>query len=194
MSSIDARVRYTRMIIEKSFLELLKTKPMSKVTVTELCQAAQINRATFYKHYLDVPDLQASLENEILSDFASFLQNCRFSGDMNYKTVLIEMLTYLQQYGSRFYLLCSGNAGSELPAKAFQLINDFAFPIMRQKLPKEEEERANLLYQFLTHGCGALLVSWLRGGNKLSVEEITEFIMRISGGAVQSVSGFGEER
>ena len=62
MSSIDARVRYTRMIIEKSFLELLKTKPMSKVTVTELCQAAQINRATFYKHYLDVADLLQKIE------------------------------------------------------------------------------------------------------------------------------------
>ena len=191
---MDIRSQRTKQLISESFLELLKGKPASRITVTEICSMTAINRATFYKHYLDVPDLQASLENEILSDFASFLQNCRFSGDMNYKTVLIEMLTYLQQYGSRFYLLCSGNAGSELPAKAFQLINDFAFPIMRQKLPKEEEERANLLYQFLTHGCGALLVSWLRGGNKLSIEEITEFIMRISGGAVRSVSGFGEER
>jgi len=154
---------------------------------------ASINRATFYKHYLDVPDLQASLENEILSDFASFLRSCGFSGNVKYKTVLIEMLTYLQQYGSRFYLLCSGNAGSELPAKAFQLVNDFAFPILRQKLPTEEEEKAKLLYQFLTRGCGALLVSWLRGEDKLSVEEIAEFIMRISGAAVQSVSGFGEE-
>jgi hypothetical protein len=134
------------------------------------------------------------LENEILSDFTSFLQNCCFSDNVKYKTVLIEMLTYLQQYGSRFYLLCSGNAGSELPAKAFQLINDFAFPIMRQKLPTGEEEKAKLLYQFLTHGCGALLVSWLRGEDKLSVDEIAEFIMRISGAAVQSVSGFGEER
>lgn len=57
MSSIDARVRYTRMITEQSFLELLKQKPVSKITVTELCELAQINRATFYKHYLDVQDL-----------------------------------------------------------------------------------------------------------------------------------------
>jgi hypothetical protein len=155
---------------------------------------ASINRATFYKHYLDVPDLQVSLENEILSDFTSFLQNCCFSDNVKYKTVLIEMLTYLQQYGSRFYLLCSGNAGSELPVKAFQLINDFAFPIMRQKRPTGEEEKAKLLYQFLTHGCGALLVNWLRGDSKLLAEEVAEYIMRISGAAVQSVSGFGEER
>ena len=191
---MDIRSQRTKQIISESFLELLKERPASRITVTEICSRASINRATFYKHYLDVPDLQTSLENEILSDFASFLTGRGFSDNVNYKTVLIEMLTYLQQYGSRFYLLCSGNAGSELPAKAFQRINDFAFPIMRQKLPTGEEEKAKLLYQFLTHGCGALLIGWLRGEAKLSVGEIAEFIMRISGAAVQSVSGSGEER
>ena len=155
---------------------------------------ASINRATFYKHYLDVPDLQASLENEILSDFEMFLKDYRFSGAVKYQTMLVEMLTYLQEHGSRFYLLCSGNAGSELPAKTFRLFNEFTFPIMRKKLPALQEEKATLLYQFLTHGCGALLVNWLRGDSKLSAEEVAEYIMRISGAAVQSVSGFGEER
>ena len=191
---MDIRSQRTKQVIAESFLELLKEKSAARITVTEICSKASINRATFYKHYLDVPDLQVSLENEILSDFASFLRSGRFAGDAKYKTVLMEMLTYLQQYGSRFYLLCSGNAGSELPAKAFQLINDFAFPIMRQKLPTGEEEKAKLLYQFLTRGCGALLICWLRGESKLSVEEIAELIMRISGAAVQSISGPGEER
>ena len=191
---MDIRSQRTKQVIAESFLELLKEKSAARITVTEICSMASINRATFYKHYLDVPDLQGSLENEILSDFASFLRSGRFAGDAKYKTVLMEMLTYLQQYGSRFYLLCSGNAGSELPAKAFQLINDFAFPIMRQKLPTGEEEKAKLLYQFLTRGCGALLICWLRGESKLSVEEIAELIMRISGAAVQSISGLGEER
>jgi len=191
---MDIRSQRTKQVISESFLELLKEKPATRITVTEICSMASINRATFYKHYLDVPDLQAALENEILSDFEIFLKDYRFSGAVRYQTVLVEMLTYLQQYGSRFYLLCSGNAGSELPVKAFQLINDFAFPIMRQKLPTGEEEKAKLLYQFLTHGCGALLVNWLRGDSKLSAEEVAEYIMRISGAAVQSVSGFGEER
>ena len=190
---MDIRSQRTKQVISESFLELLKEKPASRITVTEICSMASINRATFYKHYLDVQDLQASLEDEILSDFAVFLKDCRFSGAVRYQTILVEMLTYLRQYGSRFYLLCSGNAGSELPAKTFQLINGFAFPIIRQKLPALEEEKAALLYQFLTHGCGALLVNWLRGDSSLSAEEVAEYIMQISGAAVQSVSGFREE-
>ena len=79
----------------------------------------------------------------------------------------------------------------------YQKVEFYQYPLsMEQKgpQPRREEEKAKLLYQFLTRGCGALLVSWLRGEAKLSVEEIAEFIMRISGAAVQSVSGFGEER
>lgn len=191
---MDIRSQRTRQLISGCFLELLKEKPAARITVTEICTMAAINRATFYKHYLDVADLHMSLENELLTDFEAFLQNCRFSADVRYQAVLVEMLTYLRQYGARFYLLCSGNSGSELPAKIFRLINDFAFPVMRQKLPALEEEKANLLYQFLTHGCGALLVSWLRGDSKMSTEEVAGFIMQISGAAVKSVSTFTEER
>lgn len=191
---MDIRSQRTKQVISESFLELLREKPAARITVTEICTMASINRATFYKHYLDVPDLQVSLENEILSDFEAFLKDYRFLGAVKYHTVLVEMLTYLKRHGSRFYLLCSGNAGSELPAKTFRLFNDFAFPIMRQKLPALEDEKANLLYQFVTHGCGAMLVSWLRGDGNMQAREVAEFIMQISGAAVQSFSGFREEK
>ena len=50
----DARVRYTVHMIQNIFLELLKEKPVAKITVKEICERAEINRSTFYKHYQDV--------------------------------------------------------------------------------------------------------------------------------------------
>lgn len=43
--------------IEGAFLQLLQRKPIEKISVTELCQRAGVNRSTFYAHYLDVYDL-----------------------------------------------------------------------------------------------------------------------------------------
>lgn len=63
----DARVRYTRMRIREAFLACLAEKPVSKITVKELCDMAEINRATFYKHYADPFDLLDKLEGEALS-------------------------------------------------------------------------------------------------------------------------------
>ncbi len=74
MNSYDARVRYTLKVIEDSFLELLGKKPLTKITVTELCQTAQINRATFYKHYLDIPDLLEKTEEKGLSQKGNLRQ------------------------------------------------------------------------------------------------------------------------
>ena len=62
MNSFDARVRYTRMIIEKSFLELIQDKPASKLTVTELCEKAQIITA-------DLPCRPCSLKKKCKFDY-----------------------------------------------------------------------------------------------------------------------------
>lgn len=46
----DARVRYTCKVIQDAFLDILKEKPISRITVKEVCDKAEINRGTFYKH------------------------------------------------------------------------------------------------------------------------------------------------
>lgn len=62
----DARVRYTRMRIKDAFLTCLAEKPVGKITVKELCDMAEINRATFYKHYADPFDPLEKLQDEAL--------------------------------------------------------------------------------------------------------------------------------
>lgn len=53
----DRRTKYTRSVIREALMELLRIKPYSKITVTELCRLADINRGTFYIHYFDVDDV-----------------------------------------------------------------------------------------------------------------------------------------
>ena len=74
MAKLDARKRYTQMILKQSFLKLLKEKPVNKITVKELCELSQINRATFYTHYSDCFALQESIENELIDEFEKSLR------------------------------------------------------------------------------------------------------------------------
>ena len=64
----DARVRYTKMIIKKSFISLLKERPINKITVKAICEMSEINRATFYKYYNDPFDLMEKIEEEMLEE------------------------------------------------------------------------------------------------------------------------------
>lgn len=63
---IDRRVIYTKKAIRDSFISLQQEKPIEKISVTEICKLADINRGTFYSHYSDPYDLRRSLQQELV--------------------------------------------------------------------------------------------------------------------------------
>ena len=77
MKKNDARVRYTQKVLKDSLLQLLEKKPINKITVKEVCELAELNRATFYAHYTDCLDLLESIENEMLGGFEESLKYIR---------------------------------------------------------------------------------------------------------------------
>ena len=74
MKKTDARVRYTQKVLKDSLLQLLEKKPVNKITVKEVCELAELNRATFYAHYTDGFALLESIENEMLDGFEESLK------------------------------------------------------------------------------------------------------------------------
>ena len=69
--SRDLRFDLTEKHICKCGMELLRKKPISDITVNELCTCAGINRSTFYRHFADMYDLRAAIEDECLSILAT---------------------------------------------------------------------------------------------------------------------------
>ena len=58
----DHRIRLTKLLLREAFLDLLVEKPVAKITVKELCEQANVNRATFYAHYRDLFDLHEEID------------------------------------------------------------------------------------------------------------------------------------
>ena len=72
---MDRRTRYTRQAIRETLLELMEEKPFSKVTVTEVCKKAEMNRGTFYLHYLDLSDVLDDIIREMLEETTGTLDH-----------------------------------------------------------------------------------------------------------------------
>ncbi|GEP83815.1 TetR family regulatory protein [Staphylococcus piscifermentans] len=63
---MDRRVRRTTKSISSAFIQLLKTYSIEEITIQQIADEADINRATFYKYYTDKYHLLTALEdNEI---------------------------------------------------------------------------------------------------------------------------------
>ena len=49
--SNNRRVQYTVSQFKAALLQILSTKSLDEVTVTEICRQADLNRGTFYLHF-----------------------------------------------------------------------------------------------------------------------------------------------
>ena len=62
----DLRTERTRLAIREAFLALRAKKSLERITVKELAEQANINKATFYLHYRDIYDLSEQTENAVI--------------------------------------------------------------------------------------------------------------------------------
>ena len=99
--------RRTRALIEQAFLELIGQKQIRKVTVQELIDRADVCRTTFYAHYRDIPDLLDSIEEQLLKQVRTVLEELdqapiRVNGEYPAIQAVVELY---DRYGDLFLLL-----------------------------------------------------------------------------------------
>jgi len=176
MRKSDARVRYTQKVLKQSFLTLLQKKPVNKVTVKEVCELAELNRATFYAHYSDCFALLESIEQELINAFAESLK----LADSFDVTALIEAIyRMVEQHEDTCRVLIFSGASPSVLGRMIELARPFSISSWRSQLPHATEADLEMLYTHLSNGLMHVVVE---GYNRYPKEDVIRFV----NGMVQS--------
>lgn len=68
MQKVNQRVKITKLLLKDALVQLLNTKKIDKISVTELCETAGINRATFYAHYNTPQDVLSEISKNLADE------------------------------------------------------------------------------------------------------------------------------
>lgn len=173
MRKTDARIRYTQRILKESFLILLKQKPVNKITVKEVCEMAELNRATFYAHYSDCFALLESIEQELLEAFQKSLKLV----DSFDVTALIEAIyAMVEQHEDACRVLIFQGASASVLQRMIDLARDESIAYWKQKLRHATDAELEMLYTHLSNGLMHVVIG---GYDKYSREEVIYFVNRI---------------
>jgi AcrR family transcriptional regulator len=101
-TKVDPRVKRTRALIQQAFGDLLAEKGFQSITVQDITQRAEVNRATFYAHF---PDKFALLESHIQKVFRAELESrtlhaCHYSED-NLRALIVTVIEFIGQANTR---------------------------------------------------------------------------------------------
>ena len=173
MKRSDARVRYTQRVLKESFLSLLMEKPVNKLTVKEVCESAELNRATFYAHYSDCFALMESIEQELLE---AFRQSLRLINGFDVSALIAAIYSIAEQHEESCRVLIFNGASPSVLGKMIDLARESSIAAWRQQLHHASDAELEMLYTHLSSG---LMNVVLDGYDKYSRDEVISFVNRI---------------
>lgn len=174
---MDARVRYTKKVIQESFFKLLKQMPVNKITVKGICDLSEINRATFYKYYTDPFDLMRQIENAYLLGMQKLIEK---ADNTNIIATLTVILTAIKENPETYTLLISENGDNTFINRVITDSYRMKKSDLKTLFPSMTETHQQWMYFFMTQGCISILIDWIKNGMKEEPTEIAQFINKLN--------------
>ena len=159
----NKRRRDSQEKIERAFIELLQTREIREITVSDLIKATGLNRSTFYANYMDIFDLADKTREKLENDFSNLFADYDY---MNEHGGALRMFTHIRD-NQLFY------------KTYFKLCYDDRFLISAYDAKRAEKEHiSNLKYhiEFFRNGLNAIIKLWLAEGCQETPEEMAEVL------------------
>ncbi|MBR2877181.1 MAG: TetR/AcrR family transcriptional regulator [Clostridia bacterium] len=179
----DRRVKRTKKLLRDSLFALLQKKSINEITVTELTEVADINRATFYFYYTDIFDMLEQIQNEAYEIFESVLQGTEESVNSPeaFANYIKNILVFCQENTAiaRFVITREYNNNKVLKRITKLLAKNV--PVAKENYPQEDPRR--FILNFALNALTGTVVDWMDDGMVISPNIMAEFIadMYISG-------------
>ncbi len=185
MNKENQRIALSKRMLKEALLELMKSKDIRKISITELCQKAEINRATFYRHYTVPQDVLWDIEAELIDqaqNIAPFPTTIKGA-----KPYLEKLFSFIYDHADIVRLLIHANTEANL----VHLLDQCNYAILLTKVKmidgdQLDEASMKLLSSYLSGGGYFLVRAWLMNEIQKTPEEIAQLIFDLATRDVES--------
>lgn len=174
----DRRIRKTKQSIRKALLELMLEKSFDNITVNDIANSADINRGTFYLHYVDKFELLESIENEMLQRFIELQQSMDLSAvihedDLFQEVFIKKVMSILKEDKLFFKVMLHPNLNTTFEYKFRKMIQS-NFERMSD-LEEIEGIPFNYYFTFVSSAQMGVIKQWVKTDMQESPEDIAKY-------------------
>lgn len=186
-------IRRTQKLLKDCLIRLMRQKPISKITIKELTDAADLNRGTFYLHYKDIYDLLEQIETEMFDEFVEISKTHQLQ-DNNCRPypLLLDLFSFLEQNKEFVQLILIENKDQKFIDKLKEIIQVHCIHVLDTFFAVPTTEQSEFYASYVVYGCIGILEYWMRHGAVLTPEELSEKTEAIILKGVSFFPGFVE--
>lgn len=166
----------TQNLLKNGLTDLMKQKPLQKITVKELTDYVNLNRGTFYLHYKDIFDLMDQIENTLLQNFEEINQTHKVV-EMNGHPypLLRDLFVFLKENAEFTRILIIDNRDQNFVDKIKNILRNRCMTDWHYLFSDYSEQKSELYASYVVYGCIGLIENWLRNGLRETPEELASY-------------------
>ena len=174
-SKTDKRIIKTKQRLIAGFIELLKTKNIKLINVSELTNAAQVNRATFYLHYKDIDDFLRQIEDELIAEYTAVFDKTPLmvSGDSNIN-MICNVFEFISDNAEIITAIVGPNGDATFPPRLSALARRKIISEYMGRYDNNPEMYYSIYY--IINGCIGVIFKWIQSGMKESPDEMSRIL------------------
>lgn len=166
--------------MDEAFLALLEKKDFAYITVKEICEAAGVNRSTFYLHYETMADLLEESVSHMKKDTDAFVTKMRDCPLDELYLITPEYLTpylgYIEQNKQLFRTATENAAVLGMDKNYERMFRHVFTPILdRYGIPHQDRP---YLMAFYIQGLMAIISEWLKNDCNDSIANVVNVIQQ----------------
>ena len=178
LNNTDRRVKRTKKALRDALLTLLETKNINEISVTELTNLADVNRATFYFYYTDLLDMLQQIQNESYQAFKEIINESTSSITTieGFTEYCERLLLFCQEHETLVRFITNNDANNQLykQIRVLMLNN-----IPNSKVVYPENNPARYSTNFILTAMVGIVIDWMDEGMKIPAHDLAEFCANI---------------
>lgn len=166
----------TKRLLKDALLELMQKQDLVNISVTAVCEAADVNRSTFYNYYKDPADLLREAELDFLDRIPTPPDVLDTQNQETLLAATAEYFNYIQDNRRTLRTLFSGSSGSSFTERLVEhLCNGYVYV---DESGDELTDRLKCLY--IANGTVGMLREWVSRDSSISSEALAEMMYSLS--------------
>ena len=180
--SDNRRVKMTKRMMKEALIDLLDKKSLEKITVTEICKNADVNRSTFYAYYEDIGTLMLEIEDEVLEHVTIYADNFNDYSDKRMLEVFEEFFNYVRNNAKLFRVLMVQHDNSSFNRRMLDTIMEK----YKMSLEYNDELPAKYTYVYSVSGVIGIMGEWIDSGFAISSKKLAKIVLQMCVKATRS--------
>ncbi len=175
------RVSLTKKMLRDSLCELLKKNNIQRISIKQICEAADVNRTTFYAHYCDRYELFRDVEADVASCVVAEIKK---SGCDSQERLLEQFFKYIMDNIEKLRIICKNASDNKFAVNLAELsvrlcIND-------EKFAKLKEETGDFIYRYIINGSLSIIEQLIGDEIRKTPGELADMFKKLVNGSVNA--------